>query len=187
MPQRWMRQLPNALTIMRMLLVVPIAWLLLAERFGQALGLFALAGASDALDGFLARRFAWTSRVGAMIDPLADKLLLVTSYLCLSITQVIPWWLTVLVLARDTFIVTGVMLYRHLVGALRIAPTVLGKLSTVMQILLVLVALIELSVWAAFADYRPLLIVAVAVLAICSAAQYGWQGWRHYRHARTLE
>jgi len=77
-----MRQLPNLLTVLRLLLTIPIAWLLLAERHGQALGLFAVAGFTDALDGFLARRFKWITRLGSILDPIADKLLLVTSYLC---------------------------------------------------------------------------------------------------------
>ena len=93
-----MRHLPNLLTLLRLLLTLPIAWLLLSERFAAALWLFAVAGASDALDGFLARRFGWVSRVGSVLDPLADKLLLVTSYVCLGLSQVLPWWLTLLVL-----------------------------------------------------------------------------------------
>lgn len=73
---RHARHLPNLLTLLRLLLTLPIAWLLLSERFAAALWLFAVAGASDALDGFLARRFGWVSRVGSVLDPLADKLLL---------------------------------------------------------------------------------------------------------------
>lgn len=184
MMQHWLRQIPNALTMMRVVLVLPIAWLLLAERFGQALSLFFIAGISDGLDGFLARRFGWTSRFGAVLDPLADKLLLVTSYLCLSVTQVLPWWLTMLVLLRDALIVSGAVAYRYLVGALSMAPSVLGKCSTVLQILLVLVVLIELSVWPAFADYRSALIVCVALLAVLSGGHYVWQWTRLYRATR---
>ena len=87
------RQLPNLLTLLRVVLTLPIAWLLIHGVYGWALWLFALAGVTDGLDGYLARRFGWFSRFGAMLDPLADKLLLVTSYLCLTISGAMPLWL----------------------------------------------------------------------------------------------
>ena len=150
-----MRHLPNLLTLLRLLLTLPIAWLLLSERFAAALWLFAVAGASDALDGFLARRFGWVSRVGSVLDPLADKLLLVTSYVCLGLSQVLPWWLTLLVLLRDALIVGGALVYRVLVGALQMRPSLLGKASTLAQIILVLAVLLGLN-WYLRRSLQPL-------------------------------
>lgn len=179
-----MRQLPNLLTVLRLLLTIPIAWLLLAERHGQALSLFAVAGFTDALDGFLARRFKWITRLGSILDPIADKLLLVTSYLCLSLTAVLPWWLTAVVLLRDLLIVSGASLFRYLVGPLQFRPTWLGKLSTLMQIVLVLAVLLELSILPAFAEVRPALIITVLLLAVLSGGHYVWVWGRKYRSAR---
>lgn len=169
-----MHHLPNALTLMRLALTVPIALLLLAERHAQALCLFAVAGFSDALDGFLARRFGWVSRLGSLLDPLADKLLLVTSYMCLTATQVLPAWLTLIVLLRDALIVSGAGLYRLLLGPLQFQPSGLGKLSTVMQIVLVLAVLLELSILPGVANVRWLLIYGVLLLALASAGHYAW-------------
>ena len=179
-----MRHLPNLLTLLRLLLTLPIAWLLLSERFAAALWLFAVAGASDALDGFLARRFGWVSRVGSVLDPLADKLLLVTSYVCLGLSQVLPWWLPLLVLLRDALIVGGALVYRVLVGALQMRPSLLGKASTLAQIILVLAVLLELSWLPGFAEVRPLLIVTVLLLTLCSGLHYVWAWTRLYRRQR---
>lgn len=180
-----MRQLPNLLTTLRLLLTVPIALLLLAERYGQALSLFAVAGFSDALDGFLARRFGWTSRLGSMLDPIADKLLLVTSYLCLSVTQIFPWWLAAVVLLRDAVIVGGAMFYRLLVGPFEFHPTWLGKLSTLLQIVLVLVVLLELSLLPAFAPLRWPLIVLALVVSLASGLHYVWVWACKFHSARN--
>ncbi len=102
-----MRHLPNLLTCLRLALVLPVAWLLLRQQYPQALWLFLLAGLSDALDGLLARRFGWTSRLGAWLDPIADKLLLVISYVCLTLNGLVPVWLTAVLLLRDLVIVGG--------------------------------------------------------------------------------
>lgn len=167
-----MHHLPNLLTLLRFLLVPPVAWLILAEAYGAALLLFVLAGLSDALDGFLARRFAWISRLGALLDPLADKLLLIVSCLCLSLVGLIPWWLTLLVLARDVLIVAGAICYRWRVGFLEISPSRLGKLSTLLQTVLVSVVLLQASLLPAFAALRLPLIALVVLGSLASAIDY---------------
>ena len=177
-------QIPNLLTLTRLLLSLPISCMLLGERYSAALLLFVIAGVSDALDGFLARRFAWTSRLGSMLDPLADKLLLVTAYLCLSLVQVLPWWLTLLVLARDLLIVLGAVCYRLLVGRLDFRPSWLGKCSSVAQIVLVIALLLELGVLPAFALVREPLILLVAALTLASGAHYVWRWSCNFRLAR---
>jgi cardiolipin synthase len=179
-----MHQLPNLLTLLRLALVLPIAGLLLSDRHGQALVLFVIAGGSDALDGFLARRFGWTSRFGSLFDPLADKLLLVTSFICLTITQVLPLWLTLVVFLRDLVILLGAGLFRVLAGPAEFSPSRLGKLSTLLQMLLILIVLLELSLAPALVALRWPLSWLVMVVTLCSGAQYVWDWGRKYRYAR---
>ena len=103
--------IPNLITVGRILLVAPVAWALMVQNFSLALILFFVAGVSDAVDGFLAKRFGWTSRLGALLDPLADKFLLVTCYAVLAWNDLLPVWLLVLVLTRDLLIVGGAVAY----------------------------------------------------------------------------
>ncbi|HLA30363.1 MAG TPA: CDP-alcohol phosphatidyltransferase family protein [Pseudomonas sp.] len=179
-----MPYLPNLLTVLRLLLMVPIALLLLAERHGLALVLFVLAGLSDALDGFLARHYGWTSRLGSILDPIADKLLLSISYICLAVTLVLPWWLAVVVILRDALIVGGASLYRALVGPFDFSPSWLGKLSTLLQLVLITAVLLELSVLPAFAELRWPLIALVLLTSLVSGAHYVWVWTRKFRSTR---
>ena len=97
-----LRHLPNLLCVLRILMVYPVAHSILTGRYPAVMALFAVAAFTDALDGFLAKRFDWTSELGKVLDPLADKLLLLTVFICLSIVGIAPWWLTALVLLRAT-------------------------------------------------------------------------------------
>ena len=169
---RILRQLPNLLTLLRLCLTLPIALLLLEQQYAQALIWFALAGASDGLDGFLARRFGWISRFGSIVDPLADKLLLVTSYICLSIVGDLPVWLTAVVLGRDLLLLAGVMVYRQMLGPFEVRPSWLGKLSTLLQIVLVLALLLELSIQPAFVEVHRMLEWLVLLVTLASGAEY---------------
>jgi cardiolipin synthase len=128
------RHLPNLLCVLRIVLVYPVAAWILQGRHEEVLALFALAAFTDALDGFLAKRFDWTSELGKVLDPLADKLLLITVFVCLSLTGLVPWWLTVLVVLRDLVIVFGALTFRRLFGPLHGAPTVASKVNTLCQI-----------------------------------------------------
>src|SRR5512134_2679304 len=110
--------LPNLLCVLRMLLVWPVAVFIFEERYELVITLFALAAFTDALDGFLAKRYDWTTELGKHLDPLADKLLLVTMFVCLSINGLVPWWLTGWVLLRDLIIVFGAITFRALFGPL---------------------------------------------------------------------
>ena len=127
--------IPNLICIMRILLVVPIVMLLLEGRYRQALVLIVLAGLSDGLDGFLARRYEWTSRIGGLLDPLADKLLFVSVFASLSWTGLVPTWLFAVVIGRDLVIVTGATAYEFLIGPVEPNPSRVGKLNTVMALL----------------------------------------------------
>ena len=130
-----LRFLPNLLCVLRMLLVYPVARAILDDRHQAVLLIFAIAAFTDGLDGFLAKRFGWSSELGKHLDPAADKLLLVTVFVCLSIAGLVPWWLTAIVLLRDIVIVVGAGIYRALFGPVRGEPTLQSKLNTVCQIL----------------------------------------------------
>ncbi|HEX7012155.1 MAG TPA: CDP-alcohol phosphatidyltransferase family protein [Steroidobacteraceae bacterium] len=134
-----MRHIPNALCVLRMLLVVPVSWLLIEENYRLTLGVFAFAAATDGLDGFLAKRFGWTSELGKILDPLADKLLLVSVFLVLAIMGHVPWWLALTAIARDLTITIGAIVYRVLYGPLHGRPTTVSKLNTLCQIVYLLV------------------------------------------------
>ena len=137
--------LPNIITVIRLLLVIPVALAISESYYGTALLLFAVASISDGIDGFLARQFNWMSRFGAMMDPLADKLLLVVTFITLTYMGFIPMWLAIVVIGRDLIIVSGAVSYHLLYGAYEFSPTWLGKISTTCQFLLVILYLVHLS------------------------------------------
>lgn len=141
------RHLPNALTGLRMLLVAPLAWLILNGRYDVALVVAAAAGLSDALDGFLAKHFGWQSWLGGILDPIADKLLLVACFVSLGLVGAHPEWLTWLVVGRDVVIVAGAVAYHNLIGRISAEPTLFSKLTTCIQITYVLAQLVNLSTW----------------------------------------
>jgi cardiolipin synthase len=143
-----LRFLPNLICLFRILLVYPVAHGILQGRYAAVLAIFAVAAFTDALDGFLAKRFGWESELGKHLDPLADKLLLVTTFVCLSVAGLAPWWLTALVLLRDLVIVFGAITYRVLFGPLHGRATIPSKLNTFWQI--------------------------VFCLAVVAQAAYGW-------------
>jgi cardiolipin synthase len=135
------KHLPNTITGLRLLLVIPLEWLLIGGHFVAALWLFALMGASDALDGFLAKQYHWRSTLGEYLDPLADKAMLISTYLTLAWLSVLPGWLVAVVILRDLIIVAGAIAYHFVTHKLEMRPTLLSKLNTCMQILLVLLAI----------------------------------------------
>lgn len=130
---------------MRLLLVLPVAVTILNNNFQWTLTLFAIASISDGVDGYLARRFDWMSRFGAILDPVADKLLLIVTFVLLTYTGHIPGWLASVVIGRDLIIVAGATSYHILFGEYEFSPTLLGKLSTSLQFTLVLLTLVNLA------------------------------------------
>ena len=143
--------LPNALCVLRMLLAVPTAWYLYHQQYDVTFALFLVAAITDGLDGFVAKRFRWTSELGQILDPLADKLLLVTVFVTLAVIGKVALWLALLVVGRDLVITFGAIAYRRLYGPLvGAAPTFISKVNTVMQIAYVLaVMLAAISKWPA--------------------------------------
>lgn len=179
-PSPW-RYLPNAITVSRMLLVLPIGWAIVAQAPRPAFLLFALAGFTDGLDGFLARRFGWQSRLGGVLDAVADKWLLVTSFVLLAWEGLAPWWLAVVVGGRDLVIAAGALAWRLLIGVLQPEPSYLSKACTLLQILCVLALLAAAAGWPA-PPLRPLAWL-VAALCVASGADYLWRWSRRARAA----
>ncbi len=182
------RDIPNLLTIARFLLTVPIAYLLLQERFGSALILFFIAGLSDALDGYLAKRFDWHSRLGSILDPLADKTLLVTTYICLGWVGVVPMWLVYLVLGRDLIIVAGAAAYYLAIGTYRMAPSWVSKTNTTLQIVLALALVFSLGFHQLPWWLLTALLYGVCVTTVLSGLDYVWtwsrKAWRALKQER---
>ncbi len=164
--------IPNLITVGRILLVAPVAWALMVQDFTLALILFFVAGASDAVDGFLAKRFGWESRLGALLDPLADKFLLVTCYTVLVLDGLLPMWLLVLVLMRDLLIVGGAVVYNFRIRRLEAAPTLISKLNTLLQILLVLLVIVQQAIGRGQQRWIDWLIYAVTISVIWSGLDY---------------
>lgn len=135
------RHIPNLITGLRILLVFPVIHYLLERRFGLSLGLFMLAGVSDGLDGFLAKHYGWQSRLGSYLDPLADKLLLVSCFLVLAWIGLVPVWLTVAVVLRDAVILAGAVAYYWLSQPFEGQPHWTSKVNTFFQLLLVVAVL----------------------------------------------
>jgi len=138
-----LRDLPNVISALRLVAVIPVVWLLLSQQFGWALVLFAVAGVSDGVDGFLAKNYGWQSRLGGILDPVADKTLLVSSFLVLGSMGLIPVWLVLAVIFRDLVIVAGALLYNYRVEELEAAPTLTSKINTLFQLVLVVAAITD--------------------------------------------
>jgi cardiolipin synthase len=161
--------LPNLLCVLRMLLVYPLALFIAEGRYVLVLPVFAVAAFTDALDGFLAKQFNWTSELGKHLDPLADKLLLVTMFVAMSFEGLVPWWLTLCVLLRDLTIIFGAITYRALFGPLHGQPTIVSKLNTLTQICFSL----AVAAAAAYAWPRPWVITALGALVLVSTCVSG--------------
>lgn len=128
-----LRQIPNLISSIRILLVAPIAVALANHQLATTIALFAVAALSDAADGFLAKRYGWQSELGAVLDPLADKLLLVTVFVTLAYLKLVPLWLMAAAVLRDVVIVAGALLYRYCFGPLSVRPSIVSKFNTLCQ------------------------------------------------------
>ena len=168
------RDIPNIITALRFLLVPPVIILLLQERFTAALIVFGVAGLSDWLDGFLARRFDWRSRLGGIMDPLADKLLVVSSFVTLGWLGLIPAWLVLLVILRDLVIIAGATFYHMRIEQFDAEPSVASKLNTAAQVLLVLAVLYSSGIQALPVMLMDVLLYGVLVTTLWSGFDYVW-------------
>jgi cardiolipin synthase (CMP-forming) len=169
--------LANIVTFFR-LCAVPLAfWLILDHRMGLAFWLFVTAGLSDALDGWLARRFGGNA-VGALMDPVADKALLVTMYITLAVVGALPAWLAILVVFRDTLIVGGFLVLAVLGHAVVIHPLYISKWNTALQIALIGVSLLQGGFGLGVPGLGPVLTWCVALTTLASGAAYVWNAAR---------
>ena len=168
-----LRHLPNVLSGLRLLAAPALAFLLVHGAFAYALGLFALAGLSDAIDGYLAKRLAPDSRFGAYLDPAADKLLMLAAFLTLATLEIVPRWVTALVIARDIAIVLGLLLVRAYALSVPMSPLPIGKACTAVQVTYVALMLVHL----AFGIEAPALLgagtILVAIVTAVSWIAYG--------------
>jgi cardiolipin synthase len=169
-----LRWLPNAITIGRMVLALPLLWALATAQFALALWIALVAGMSDAVDGWLAKRYRWDSHSGGLLDPLADKVLLSVCFVGLWWSRHLPAWLVVLVLARDAIIVGGALVWWRVLGPFAAAPTRLSKFNTLMQIVLVAAVLADAAftghLGAAADRAGPLPLVWLQALLLACAA-----------------
>jgi cardiolipin synthase len=187
-----LRHIPNLITAIRILLIVPIAISLVHQQFMTTLLLFALAAASDVIDGFLARYFKWQSVLGSILDPIADKLLLATMFVTLAVLKLVPFWLMCASLLRDVVIVSGAAAYRFFIGPVSAHPSSVSKFNTLCQGAFVLVVVAS----AAF-DWPPpwvslalgaLTFVTIAISGMDYVLTYGRLAARNAGHrAATAE
>lgn len=175
------RHIPNLITVLRILLVAPFLWALLEENYRIALWLFIIAGISDALDGFLAKYYGWTSELGGILDPLADKVLLIGAILALGWLNELPLWLVVLVVLRDLLIISGAISYHLLVERLQAQPLMISKLNTLIQLTLVCTVIVHYGIFLIPAALLNGLIGLTALTTVWSGAAYIWQ-WSSRAH-----
>lgn len=176
-----MRHLPNLLTLLRLLLAPFIFFWLWQDEFGRAAGWLLVAVLSNLLDGFLARQFRWQTELGGMLDPLADKWLMGLCFIGLALSDHVPLWLLVLVLARDVVIVAGAAAYRGLIGPFSASPRPLGKLSTLVQSLFVLASIFALGWGWPLSPWLDFAVWTVTLVALASGADYVWHWSRRAR------
>jgi cardiolipin synthase (CMP-forming) len=186
-----LRQIPNLITALRILLIAPIAVSLLHHRLLVALGLFFVAAVSDLLDGFLAKRFGWQSTLGGVLDPAADKLLLATSFVVLAAMHLVPLWLMATAVARDLIIVSGAIAYRLWLGPVEARPSNLSKLNTLCQagFILCVIARQQFSqpdTWA-IVTLGVLTFLTTAVSGIDYVLRYGKAALEESRSRRSAE
>lgn len=171
--------IPNFITIARLITVPLIVWLMIADRFVEATVLFVLAGVSDAADGFIAKRFGAASELGAYLDPIADKALLVSVFVTLGFKGELPAWLIVLVVSRDLFIIGGMMLAYVLSNPMPVKPLWVSKMNTVAQILLIAFVLGDRSGAMVLTVPIWVTVLGVAALTVISAGAYLVEWVRH--------
>jgi cardiolipin synthase len=171
--------LPNLITLGRILLVPVIIWAITSGQMAAAFVLFFIAGVSDAVDGFLAKRFNMQSDIGALLDPLADKCLLVSIYIALGITAEIPRWLVILVVSRDIIIIGAVIVSWLVDRPIPMKPLMVSKLNTVAQVVYAGLVLAALGFGFVFKPFDIILMVLVTVLTLLSVSFYLVEWVRH--------
>ena len=172
-----MVNIPNIITILRILFVPFIVILLFHHQYIWAFLMFLLVGLSDALDGYIAKRYDCVTEFGALLDPIADKCLILSSFVMLTYQEVLPFWLAVVVVFRDALIISGVLFVFMLLGKIELKPLWFSKLNTVFQISLIVIALFQLAFFQTKTNVeQSWLYFLVAGTSIFSGIAYIWQG-----------
>lgn len=171
--------IPNLITLGRILLVPVIIWAITSGQMAAAFVLFVIAGVSDAIDGFLAKRFHMQSEMGALLDPLADKALLVSIYVALGISADLPRWLVILVVSRDIIIIGAVIVSWLLDRPIPMKPLMISKINTVVQVTYAALALATLGFGLVLAPLGTILMGLVTLTTLASVAAYLVEWVRH--------
>ncbi len=183
-----MKQIPNFITVLRILIVPFVVWSLLFTDNFTALILFAIAGVSDGLDGYLAKTFNWQTRFGGIADPLSDKFLMIATFITLTYLNYIPLWMLIIVCVRDIIIVSGALLYHYLIGPFDAEPSIISKMNTVLQVLLVVLILIELNYTLISHQLIEIVLLLLLLTTIISLVHYMWTwGLRAYDEVKVKE
>jgi cardiolipin synthase len=176
--------IPNFISLGRVILVPIVFWLVVTGELGAAFFVFVLAGASDAVDGYIAKRFGWQTELGAYLDPLADKLLIVTIFISLGVKGLLPSWLVIAVVSRDLLIVIGIVLTWLLGNPARVRPLAVSKANTLAQIVLAATVLADEAFGLGLAAVRIILVWVTGALTIASLMAY-IRAW--HRHVNGVE
>ncbi len=164
--------IPNFITLGRIISVPVIFWLLLTGEAKIAFFVFVCAGISDAVDGWLAKRYGWGTELGSYLDPLADKLLIVSIFIALGVRNALPLWLVIAVVSRDILIVAAVLLAWLLDQPVRIKPLTVSKINTAVQILLAATVLADTAFGLGLESIRLVLVWIAGALTVLSLAAY---------------
>ena len=167
-----LKYLPNIISVLRVILVAPIIWSIWNGEYKLAFILIFIAGISDGIDGFLARYFNWKSKLGALLDPMADKILLVSLFVVFALKDLIPLWLMYMVVTRDLIIFWGAVAYQLVTKRLEMRPLFISKINTALQIALVLLVALKLANIQVASWLLNGMIISVVVSTLLSGISY---------------
>ena len=169
-----MLNVPNILTLVRLGLVPVVGYYLAVAAYEIALPIFLVAALTDLADGYIARRFKLTSRLGATLDPIADKLSMLVATVLLTVQALMPLWLGIAIIARDIVIVVGALAYRAVRGHVKIAPTWLSKINTFLEFTVLLLVMAAAAGWIDTEPWLQSVFLIVFVTVVASGGQYVW-------------
>ncbi|MFN3479597.1 MAG: CDP-alcohol phosphatidyltransferase family protein [Thermodesulfovibrionales bacterium] len=172
--------LPNTLTLMRIILLPLFVASMIYRRYDYALYIFSVAAITDTLDGLIARLKGLKTPLGTLLDPLADKFLLVTSFILLAVYNFIPLWLTITVISRDIIIVTGWIVFYLVSHSAKVEPSITGKIAISLQLILIWYILLDVNI-PVMPDLHSYLIYLTALFTILSGLHYIYRGLRESR------
>ncbi len=183
-----LRQIPNMLTVLRLIMIIPFVWYLSHHAYKPALYVYIVAGMTDGLDGWLARRFHWQTQLGQILDPIADKLLIATSFIALGLLNILPWWLVILVFMRDFFISLGALSWTLLIERdPNFPPSFISKWNTCFQLVLVTSSLFEQAFFPLTVYFLEGLILLTTATTLISFIDYAWTWGKKAYKVRSIK